>query len=190
VVNGWKHIGGYDLKTGKELWSLKGGGDIPVPTPVFRDGLVAITNAHGKGRPIYAIRSDAAGDITDSKTAIAWTEPRGGNDMQTPLLDNGLGYFCFGSGVLSVYKMATGERQYQQRLGGGTSGFTSSPVAAGGHLYITNEEGHSYVLALGPEYKLLAEDEIGETVMATPAIADGVLYMRGGKHLFAIGAKQ
>jgi len=52
-----------DLKTGKELWSLKGGGDIPVPTPVFQDGLVVITNAHGKGRPIYAIRADAAGDM-------------------------------------------------------------------------------------------------------------------------------
>jgi outer membrane protein assembly factor BamB len=190
VVNGLKNIGGYDLKTGKELWSLKGGGDIPVPTPVFQDGLVVITNAHGKGRPIYAIRADAAGDITDNHTAIAWTQERGGNYMQTPLLDNGLGYFCFDSGVLSVYKMATGERQYQQRLGGGTSGFTSSPVAAGGHLYITNEEGHSYVLALGPDYKLLAESEIGETVMATPAISDGVLYMRGGKHLFAIGVKQ
>lgn len=189
VVNGWKHIGGYDLKTGKELWSLKGGGDIPVPTPVFADGLVVITNAHGRGRPIYAIRTDAAGDITDSKSAIAWTEPRGGNYMQTPLLDNGLGYFCFDSGVLSVYKTATGERQYQQRLGGGTSGFTSSPVAAGDHLYITNEEGHSYVLALGPSYRLVAESELGETVMATPAIADSVLYMRGGKHLFAIGAK-
>jgi outer membrane protein assembly factor BamB len=189
VVNGLKHIGGYDLKTGKELWTLTGGGDIPVPTPVFADGLVVITNAHGKGRPIYAIRTDAAGDITDSKSAIAWTEPRGGNYMQTPLLDNGLGYFCYDTGVLSVYKMATGERQYQQRLGGGTSGFTSSPVAADGHLYITNEEGHSYVLSLGSEYKLLAENEIGETVMATPAISDGVLYVRGGQHLFAIGSK-
>jgi outer membrane protein assembly factor BamB len=83
--------------------------------------------------------------------------------------------------------LATGERQYQQRLGGGTSGFTSSPVAAGGHLYITSEEGHSYVLALGSEYKLIGENDLGETVMATPAIAGGVLYMRGGKHLFAIG---
>ncbi len=187
VVNGWKHIGGYDLKTGKDLWSLKGGGDIPVPTPVFADGLVFVTNAHGKGRPIYAIHTDAAGDITDSKSAIAWNEPRGGNYMQTPLLDAGLGYFCFDTGVLSVYKLATGERQYQQRLGGGTSGFTSSPVAAGGHLYITSEEGHSYVLALGSEYKLISENDLGETVMATPAIAGGVLYMRGGKHLFAIG---
>ncbi|HTQ56881.1 MAG TPA: PQQ-binding-like beta-propeller repeat protein [Bryobacteraceae bacterium] len=189
VVNGWKHIGGYDLKTGKELWSLKGGGDIPVPTPVFGDGLVVVTNAHGRGRPIFAIHTDAAGDITGSKSAIAWTEPRGGNYMQTPLIAGDLGYFCFDAGILSVYKMATGERQYQQRLGGGTSGFTSSAVAAGGHLYITNEEGHSYVLALGSEYKLIAENDLGETVMATPAIADGVLYMRGGKHLVAIGEK-
>jgi outer membrane protein assembly factor BamB len=170
VVNGLRHIAGYDLKTGKELWSLKGGGDIPVPTPVFEDGLVVVTNAHGKGRPIYAIRTTPPATSRTASPRLPGPN-RGGNYMQTPLLDNGLGYFCFDTGVLSVYKMATGERQYQQRLGGGTSGFTSSPVAAGGHLYITNEEGHSYVLALGAEYKLLAENEIGETVMATPAIA-------------------
>ncbi len=190
VVNGWKHIGGYDLKTGKELWRLQGGGDIPVPTPVSEDGLVVITNAHGKGRPIYAIRTDVAGDITESHAGIAWLQDRSGNYMQTPLLHDGLGYFCFDSGVLTVYKLSSGEKLYQQRLGGGTSGFTSSPVAGGDRLYITNEEGHSYVLALGREYQLLAENDIGETVMATPAIADGVLYIRGGKHLFAIGPKQ
>ena len=189
VVNGWKHIGGYDLETGKELWSLKGGGDIPIPTPVFADGLVVITSWHGSSRPIYAIHTDAAGEITGSKSAIAWTDPRGGNYVQTPLIAGGLGYFCFDAGVLSVYKMATGERLYQKRLGGGTSAFSSSPVAAGGHLYITNEEGHSYVLALGSEYKTVAENDLGETVMATPAIADGVLYIRGGKHMFAIGEK-
>jgi len=109
--------------------------------------------------------------------------------MQTPLLADGLGYFCFDTGVLSVFRLATGERVYQQRLGEGKSGFTSSPVAAGDRLYVTNEEGHSYVLALGPEFKVLGENEVGETVMATPAISDGVLYIRGRKHLFAVGAK-
>ncbi len=189
VINGWKHIGGYDLRTGKELWKLTGGGDIPVPTPVFLDGLLVITNAHGSMRPIYAIRTNAAGDITENRSAIAWSQERAGNYMQTPLLHNGLAYFCFDNGVLSVYQLATGERLYQQRLGGGSSGFTSSPVAAGGRLYVTNEEGHTYVLALGPEYKLLGENELGETVMATPAISDGVFYIRGRKHLFAIGGK-
>lgn len=189
VVNGWKHIGGYDLKTGKELWMLKGGGDIPVPTPVFLDGLIVITNAHGSVRPIYAIRTDAVGEITDSRSGLAWSVDRAGNYMQTPLLHGGLAYFCFDNGVLSVYQLATGERLYQQRLGGGSSGFTSSPVAAGDHLYITNEEGETYVMSLGREYKALAHNELGETVMASPAISGDVLYIRGRKHLFAVAAK-
>jgi outer membrane protein assembly factor BamB len=187
VVNGWHHIGGYDFKTGKELWTLKGGGDIPVPTPVTADGLIVITNAHGQGRPIYAIRTDASGDITGSKTAIAWTIERGGNYMQTPLLDKGLGYFCFDNGVLTVYQLATGEKLYQQRLGSAT-GFTSSPVAAD-RLYITNEDGHTFVLAKGGSYRVLGENELGETVMASAAISGDVLYLRGRKHLFAIGVK-
>jgi outer membrane protein assembly factor BamB len=187
VVNGWKHIGGYDFKTGKELWSLKGGGDIPVPTPVLQDGLIIITNAHGQARPIYAIHTDASGDITESKTSIAWKVDRAGNYMQTPLLDKGLGYFCFDNGILTVYQLGTGEKLYQQRLGSGTSGFTSSPVASGDRLYITNEDGHTYVLAKGGEYKLLGENELGETVMASPAISGDVLYIRGRKHLFAVG---
>ncbi len=189
VVNGWKHIGGYDRKTGQELWKLQGGGDIPVPTPVFLDGLIVITNAHGSGRPIYAIRADAAGDITVSRAGMAWSADRAGNYMQTPLLHDGLGYFCFDNGVLTVYFLADGERLYQQRLGDGKTGFSSSPVAAAGRLYITSEEGDTYVVALGREYKPLARNPLGETVMATPAIAGDVLYIRGRKHLFAAGQK-
>ncbi len=193
VVNGWHHIGGYDFKTGKELWMLKGGGDIPVPTPVFADGMIVITNAHGAGRPIFAIKTDAAGDITESKTGIAWSVQNQGNYMQTPLLDGGLAYFCFDNGVVTVFQLATGEKIYQQRLGGaaagGLTGFTSSPVASKDRLYVTNEDGHSYVLAKGTTFKVLAENEIGETVMASPAISGDVLYMRGRKHLYAIGAK-
>lgn len=188
VVNGWKQIAGYDLATGKELWHMAGGGDIPIPTPVSAGGLVIITNAHGGGRPVYAIRTDAAGDIT-GKAAIAWTADRSGNYMQTPLLDNGLGYFCYDNGVLTVMQLNNGERIYQQRLGTGRTGFTSSPVAAGGHLYITDEDGHTRVLALGREFRVEAENDLGEPVMASPAIAGGVLYLRGRQHLFAIAER-
>ncbi len=186
VVNGWKQIAGYDLQTGKEMWRMRGGGDIPVPTPLYEDGLIVITNAHGPGRPIYAIRPDAKGDLNENAAAIAWRHDRAGNYMQTPLLAGGVGYFCFDNGVLSAYQLATGERLFQQRLGAGQSGFSSSPVAAAGQLYVTNEEGHTYVLALGREYKLLGENELGEQVMASPAIVDGVLYLRGRGHLWAI----
>lgn len=190
VVNGWKHIGGYDPRSGKELWNMAGGGDIPVPTPVVAGELIIITNAHGPGRPIYAVRTDSAGDITKSKAALAWSQERAGNYMQTPLLHGGLGYFCFDNGVLSVYELESGNRVYQQRLDSGSSGFTSSPVAAGGRLYITNEDGKTFVIPLGREYKLMAQNELGEPVMATPAIADGVLYIRGRHHLFAIAERK
>jgi len=188
VVNGWKEIAGYDFKSGKELWTLKGGGDIPVPTPVFSDGIIIITNSHGQGRPIFAIHTDAAGDITGSKTAFAWSLDRAGNYLETPLLDKGIGYFCFDSGILTTFQLATGEKLYQQRLGG-TTGFTSSPVASADRLYITNEDGHTFVLAKGAEYKLIAENDVNEQVMATAAISGDVLYLRGRSHLFAIGAK-
>ncbi|HLW76234.1 MAG TPA: PQQ-binding-like beta-propeller repeat protein, partial [Bryobacteraceae bacterium] len=137
VVNGWHHIGGYDFKTGKELWMLKGGGDIPVPTPVYANGVVVITNAHGSDRPIFAIKTEAIGDITASTSAMAWKQDRAGNYMQTPLLDDGLAYFCFDNGILTVYQLATGEKIYQKRLGGGTAGFSSSAVAGKDRLYIT-----------------------------------------------------
>jgi outer membrane protein assembly factor BamB len=181
VLNGWKHIGGYDLKTGRELWKMAGTGDIPVPTPVSANGLVVITSAHGGGRPVYAVRPQTG--------EVAWKLDRAGNYMQTPLLHEGLGYFCYDNGVLSVYQLATGERVYQQRLGAGSAGFTSSPVAAAGRLYITDETGHSFVLKLGSEFQSLGENELGEAVMASPAISRGVLYLRGRYHLFAIGEK-
>jgi outer membrane protein assembly factor BamB len=186
VVNGWKHVGGYDLKTGKELWMWNGGGDIPVPTPVSKDGLILITSAHGSDRPIYAFRTDASGTVAKGNPSLAWTVERGGNYMQTPLIDGGLAYFCLDNGILTVYQLSNGERIYQQRLGSG-GGFSSSPVAADGRLYITSEDGVSFVLAEGKEFKLLAKNELGETVMATPAISGGVLYIRGRNHLFAIG---
>src|SRR5262249_5490807 len=136
----------------------------------------------------YAIRTDASGDITGSKTALAWSMDRAGNYMQTPLLDNGIGYFCFDNGVLTTYQLLTGDKLYQTRLGG-TTGFNSWPVAATYRLYITNEDGDTFVLAKGSEYKLLGENDIGETVMASAAISGNVLYVRGRNHLYAIGAR-
>ena len=77
VVNGFKHAGGYDLKTGKEVWRLGGGGDIPVPTPVVSGGLIFLTNAHGMLAPVYAIKATATGDISlkggeTSNGSVAW----------------------------------------------------------------------------------------------------------------------
>jgi outer membrane protein assembly factor BamB len=191
VVNGWRHIGAYDFKTGAEIWKLKGGGDIPVPTPVVHDGLIYITNAHGRMAPVYAIRETATGDVTLAEGAtrnegIAWSTPRDGGYMCTPLVYRGLVYIVKYNGVLNVYDAKTGENRFQVRLAGGTSAFTSSPVAADGKVYFASEEGHVFVLKAGPVHELLAEQDMGESVLATPAISEGMLLYRTERHLMAI----
>jgi outer membrane protein assembly factor BamB len=106
--------------------------------------------------------------------------------MCTPLVYQGLVYIVKYQGILTVYDAKTGERKFQQRLAGGTSAFTSSPVAANGKIYLASEEGHIYVLKAGPTYELLAQNEMGESVLATPAISEGTLLYRTQGHVLAI----
>jgi outer membrane protein assembly factor BamB len=193
VVNGWKHVGGYDLQTGKELWRMTGGGDIPVPTPVFGHGLLFVTNAHGGSAPVIAVRPTATGDVSlkegeTSNAHVAWSVPRDGAYMQTPLVYRDHLYVCKDNGVLSVFEPATGRRVYQERLGDGTTGFTASAVAADGKVYYTSEEGEVFVLKAGPAFEVLARNPLGEVALATPAISEGTLLFRTRGHVLAIGA--
>jgi outer membrane protein assembly factor BamB len=195
LVNGMRHVGAYELKSGKEIWKLSGGGDIPVPTPVVSDGLVYITNAHGSMAPVYAIKDTATGDITlpagaSSNYAVVWSTPRDGGYLCTPLVYRGLVYIVKYNGVLTAFDARTGERKYQERLAGGTSAFTSSPVANDGRIYLANEDGQVFVIKAGPAYELVALNDMGSTVLATPAISEGRLLVRTPEQLVAIGAKK
>ena len=190
ILNGYKHAGGYDPLSGKELWRLSQGGDIPVPTPVVAHGLIFLSSAHGRQRPLCAVRVGATGNITptDDDTLgdhIAWYKRRGGIYMQTPIVYGKYLYACKNNGVLSCYEAATGERLYQKRLGGG--GFTASPVAADGRLYFTSEDGHVYVVRAGPTFELLATNAMDEVCMATPAISQRMLIVRTKNHVYGIG---
>jgi outer membrane protein assembly factor BamB len=170
---------------------MTGGGDIPVPTPVVAHDLAFFTNAHGRMAPVYAIRAAATGDITlaagaTSNSGVAWSTPKNGGYMQTPIVYGDLLYVGRDNGVVTVYDARTGEQKYQQRVGDGSRGFTSSPVAAGGKIYFTSEQGDVVVIEAGPEYRELARNELGEVHMSTPAISEGVLYFRARGHVFAI----
>ena len=191
VCNGWKHIGGYDLKTGKELWKLVGGGDIPVPTPIVGQGLIFVTNAHGRQAPLYAIQPTVSGEITlppegAGNRDFAWGTLRGGAYMQTPLVVGEHLYVCNDAGILSCYDAQSGERLYQERMGTGRTGFTASAVAAGGKIYYTSEEGNVFVVQAGPKFKVLAQNELDEVCMATPAISENALYFHTQGHLVGI----
>lgn len=190
IVNGYHHIGAYDLYSGEEIWKLKGGGDIPVPTPIVAHDLIFITNAHGNMAPIYAIFAEASGelDIDPAKCDdMEWSSPRLGNYMQTPIVVGDLLYLCNDSGILTCFDARDGTQIYRQRLGDGTTGFTASPVAADGKLYYSSEYGEVHVVKAGPEFELLGVSELGEICMATPAIGNGVIYFRTRSHVIAVG---
>ena len=194
IVNGLKHIGGYDAHTGKELWRMTGGGDIPVPTPVVSNGLAYIMNAHGKASPIYAVRVEASGDISlqgdqQSNSGVAWSTQRGGSYMQTPMVYGDLLYTCQINGILGCYDAKSGKVIYQERLGTGRTGFTASPVASDGKIYFTSEEGDIYVVKAGREFKVLATNTMGEVCMASPALSEGTIFFRTQAHIVAIREK-
>jgi outer membrane protein assembly factor BamB len=188
VVNGWKHIGAYDLASGREIWKMEGGGDIPVPTPVIGGDLIFITNAHGPGSPIYAVPISARGTIATKD--LAWSIETGGAYMQTPLVHGETLYSCRDNGVLSAFEAKTGKLLYRERLGEGRSGFSASPVSAGERVYFTSEEGDVFVLRAGPKFEVLAVNSLGEVTMATPAVSEGVLYFRTRSHLVAVGTNK
>ncbi len=195
VVNGYHHIGGYDLATGKELWKLRGGGDIPVPTPVVGHGLVFITNAHGFLAPIYAVKTSATGDVSlklgqTSNEHVAWSRNRDGNYMQTPLVLGDHLYCCRDNGIIACYDARTGERLYRERLWSDGTGWTASLVAADGKIYATGEEGTVVVVRAGSEFERIAVNELGEQAMATPAISEGVLIFRTRGHVIAVSGRE
>jgi outer membrane protein assembly factor BamB len=194
IVNGWKHMGGYDLRTGEEIWRMSGGGDCPVPTPVVWNDLIFLMSGHGPRRPVYAIRTDATGEVSlrDGATTnryVAWCALRGGSYMQTPVVYGDYLYSCHIDGVLSCYEARTGKQIYKERLGSGNDGFTASPVASEGKIYFTSEQGSVFVVKPGPEFTVLATNHMNEVCMATPAISAGTIFFRTQGHVVAVGSK-
>ncbi len=191
ICNGYKKIAGYDLATGKELWRFADGGDIPVPRPVVARDLFIITSGHSKS-PIFAVRADARGEFDPAGNhkpdQLAWWSRVKGSYMPTPIVVDDLLYIADDNGVFTVFEVATGQQVSRQRLpGSGSSPYSASPVAADGRLYITNEDGQVDVIQTGCEFKVLASNPMQEICMATPAIADGLLFVRGQNNLFCIG---
>lgn len=190
VVNGWPWIVAYDFESGDELWRIRGGGDNPVPTPFESHGSIYITNAHGAQSPIYVVRPDASGDISPTDEAgvdesIVWSTTRGGSYMSTPVVYRDHLYLGNSNGVVRCFNALTGQKVYEKRLASG-AGILSSLVAAEGKIYCASENGTVYVLAAGPEFKVLARNKMGQPCFATPAISQGVLYFRTTERLVAI----
>lgn len=186
VANGVEFVAGYDAETGTELWRVKGTSMISVPTPFVAKGLIYVFSGYSRNiRRSYAIRPGATGDITGSKEAIAWMREEAPYLSTPVIVGDQLFTYSTRGGIMASYNALTGATLYQQRLGVGTPA-SASMVAADGVVYAANEDGEVYVFKPGAKYEQLAVNPMGETVMATPAISDGTLFIRGARHLFAV----
>ena len=194
VTNASKFVRGYDARTGKELWRIGKSSKSTAPTPIYAEGLFVIASGRAPERPIFVIKPDSHGDLTlaDGETAnsgVAWSKTGRGSYMPTPLAYRGQLYVLANNGVLDAYELQTGKEIYRQRLPVIGSGYSASPVAADGKIYLSSEDGDIVVISAGPTFAHVASNAMGDMLMATPAISDGVMYVRSTRTLFAVGRK-
>ena len=202
VVNGYPWIVSYDLSNGEELWRIEGGGDNPIPTPFEAHGWFYITNAHGGPAPIYVVDPDSRGllktkedqkkteeesedDENSDQEDFIWSVPKGGSYMSTPVVYEDHLYLGNSNGVVRCFDAITGKKLFEKRLGR-KAGVIASVVAGDGKIFMASENGTVYVLKAGTEYEVLASNSMNEPCFATPAISEGVIFIRTTKRLVAI----
>jgi outer membrane protein assembly factor BamB len=194
VTNASNFVRAYDVATGAEKWWLGGSSKITAPTPIFSRGLIVVASGRAPERPIFVIRPGGSGDITpaagaESGSHLVWKKTGRGSYMPTPIAYGDTLYVLSNAGLFDAYELETGKEVYRQRVQHGGSGFSASPVAADGRIYLSSEDGDVFVLRAGPSFEVLSKNPMGEPLMATPAIAGGTLYIRSERHLFAVGAR-
>lgn len=192
IANASNFIMGYDPSTGRELWRLGGSSQITAPTPIFADDLLVVCSGRNPEAPIFAIRPGATGDISlapgeTTNSTVAWSKVKRGPYMPTPIIYRGLLYTLQNQGFLTCYDLRSGEQKYRKRLPHGGAGFSASPVGADGKLYLPSEDGDVFIIKAGETFEVLGTPAMGEVLMATPAISDGTIFIRGEHHLFAVG---
>ncbi len=178
VTNGANFVRGYDPTTGRELWRIGGSSKIAAPTPIFADGVVIVASGRRPEAPIFAIGPGGK---------VLWQKQQRGPYMPTPLILDGLLYVLGNAGVFDCYDLQTGAEIYRQRIPQKGSGFSASPVAAAGLIYLPSEDGDIFIVKVGKRFELLGNKEMGEPVMATPAVVDGHLIVRTERHLWSLG---
>jgi outer membrane protein assembly factor BamB len=185
VCSGNQVIVAYNPKTGEELWRSEGLDSNAIPSPVSGQGMVFVS-AGFPAKKTFAIRLGGSGDLTDSKS-IAWRYEKGTAYVPSTLLYGDFLYLMTDRGILSCLEARTGIVKYENGRIPVPATFTASPVAAGGKIFLTSEDGDTYVIKAGPSHHVLATNSVGEPVYASPAIAGGHLFIRGERNLYCIG---
>ena len=185
IVSSQNTVNAYNPDTGRELWRCGGNRVEVIPTPVVAAGLVFCTS--GRAGPTLAIRPGGQGDVTD--THVAWSTSRGSPFVPSPIAYGDYLYTINDmSSIITCFEATTGTVMWQQRLGrAAREGISASPVVVDNKVFVTNDDGITFVLRAGPEFELIHTNDIGARTLASPAMVDGTWYIRTVDELIAIG---
>ncbi|MBN2314970.1 MAG: PQQ-binding-like beta-propeller repeat protein [Sedimentisphaerales bacterium] len=176
-------IQGFDLTTGRRIWTASSPGEGVVPSVVIGDGLIFTTSGFGEST-IRVVRTGGRGDVTDTHTA--WTSTKDVPKVPSMLYVKPYLFIVTDTGVAKCLKAATGDVIWRERIG---SKYSASPIWAEGRIYFLSEKGNTTVIEAGPEFKILAENELNEKCCASPAVSNQQLFIRSEHNLYCIGVK-
>lgn len=175
----------YEAATGRELWSGPGlNGNRAIPSPVVMDDIVVVSSGY-PGKMTVAFRAGAAGNVAGTP-AMLWKYPKSGAYVPSPIIYRGLVYLTTDKGILTSLDVRTGAVHYEGGRVPVPATFFASPVAFGGRIFLTSEDGETYVIQAGPVHQVLRTNSLGERVYASLALSQGHVFIRGEKHLYAI----
>ena len=186
ITSGTETIVSYDPATGKELWQHKGVESNAIPSPVANNDTVFLV-AGFPAKIAMAIKLGGSGDLTGSSN-VPWKYAKGTAYVPSPILYGDYLYLTTDRGILTCIDAKTGEVKYEGGRIPIPATFTASPVAFEGKILMTSEDGDTFIVKAGPKHEVLATNSIGEPVYASPAIADGRIFIRGEKNLYCIGS--
>ena len=194
VTSGTRKVRSYDLD-GRVLWELGGMSSIVIPTPFAGHGLLFLASGYvgDAVRPVFAVRPGARGDISlkDGVTGngpIAWHLPQAGPYNPSPLVYGDYYYTLLDRGMMTCHDARSGREIYgKQRIDAEVAAFTASPWASNGKIFALSEDGDTFVIQAGPQFKVLGKNSLDEMCMATPALSRGSLIIRTASKLYRIG---
>ena len=176
----------YDPANGKELWRSKGLESNAIPSPVVGHGMVYVTSGYPT-KITYAIKLGGSGDLTNTAN-VAWKYEKGSAYVPSGILYGDHLYLITDRGIMTCLDAKTGKLVYEGGRVPVPATFTASPVAFDGKILLTSEDGDTFVIKAGPKHEVLTTNALDEPVYSSPAIADGMIFIRGEKNLYCIGS--
>lgn len=186
IASGTEFVISYDPATGKELWRHKGVESNAIPSPVANNEFVYLVAGY-PAKIAMAIRLGQSGDLTGTPN-VPWKYAKGTAYVPSPILYGDYLYLTTDRGILTAIDSKTGEVKYEGGRIPIPATFTASPVAFEGKILMTSEDGDTFIVKAGPKHEIIGTNSIGEPVYASPAIADGRIFIRGEKNLYCIGS--